>query len=103
MRLDLRELSIVINRLLDHIIEDGGVTEVEIKNVHYWMVSEDDRHDMSKSSPDVDIGSLADDWEFVSKLLNKESVPIAMQLAEVAPLVLYLGEKLGPELAKQGK
>ena len=51
---------------------------------------------------ELDIGSLSDDWEFLSKLLQSENQPVAYQLTQVAPLLRYLGEWLGEDLAKDG-
>ena len=102
MRLNLVELRAATNRILDHIIEDQGVTTLDRESVFYWAVSADDRYDMSKDPPGIDVGSLKDDWEFSSSILKGDSKPLALQLSELAPLLQCVGEILGPQLAKRG-
>ncbi len=50
----------------------------------------------------LDVGSLVDDWGFVSSLLEPDASPVAYQLTELAPLLAYVGEKLAVELAGKG-
>ena len=50
----------------------------------------------------LDVGNLADDWEFVSRLLREENQPVAYQLTELAPLLAYIGEALAKDLGKRG-
>lgn len=102
MEIDLGELKTIINRLLDHAIDKRGVTSVRLEKNYYWNISEESRYDMAIKVPDFDVGSLVDDWGFVSHLLDKESDPIVYQLTEVAPILRYVGESLGRELAKYG-
>jgi hypothetical protein len=49
----------------------------------------------------LDVGNLADDWKFVSRLLRKDNQPVAYQLTELAPLLAYLGEVLAKDLGKR--
>ncbi|MGH6792834.1 MAG: hypothetical protein ACRECF_08865 [Methyloceanibacter sp.] len=41
-------------------------------------------------------------WEVVSRLLRKESEPVAYQLTELPPLLAYLKEALAKDLGKRG-
>ena len=51
---------------------------------------------------ELEVGDLADDWEFVSRLLQEENQPVAYQLTELAPLLAYLGEVLARDLSERG-
>lgn len=102
MEIDIVELKRVVDRLLDHLIHTRGVRVVELKNNYYWTVPDDQVYDMARNTFELGIGSLVDDWDFVSSLLDKETDPVTYQLTEVAPLLRYIGEVLGPELAGLG-
>lgn len=102
MEIELRQVRDVVNKLLDHIIATRGVSKVELGQNFYWNVSEDALYKMEHKPAELDVGSLEDDWEFVSGLLKKDSVPIAYQLTEVAPLLRRIGEVLGKQLAEKG-
>jgi hypothetical protein len=101
MEIDLLQVKAVVNRLLDHIIEARGVKVVEIKNSNYWNIPSDAIYDSEKPT-DLDVGSFVDDWEFLSNLLDGNNQPIAYQLTELAPLIRYIGETIGKDLAKYG-
>ena len=57
---------------------------------------------MELNPGELDVGDLADDWEFVSRLLQEENHPVAYQLTELAPLLAYLGEVLAQDLGERG-
>lgn len=101
MDIDTRELRVVINRLLDHIIETRGIEKVSLDENFYWNVPEEQAYDMN-ATIECDVGSLEDEWEFVSSLLDPDSDPVAYQLTEVAPIIRRIGEVLGKQLAGEG-
>lgn len=102
MQLDLRDLKQAITVALDHIIETRGVSSLEITQPFYWNVPQDMRYDMAQDPPELDVGSLADEWEFCANLLDGHSPPVAIQLDELAPLLQYVGVVLGERLARHG-
>ena len=99
---DLVELKKVVNRLLDHVIETRGVRAVTLGDRYYWEVPAPDRYRVEVDPGELDVGDLADDWEFVSRLLQEENQPVAYQLTELAPLLAYLGEVLARDFGEQG-
>ena len=102
MTIDLVELRAVVNRLLDHIIETRGVRAVEIRDETYWTVPWPEVRAADSTPGELDVGSLADDWELLSALLDEGAEPVAYQLTELAPLIRYIGETLGRDLAGRG-
>ena len=102
MELDLRALKAVTNRLFDHIIEVRGMTKVNLEQPYYWDLPGESLYDITQNPRDFYMGSLADDWEFVSSLLDEQTQPVAYQLTELAPLLRYIGEVTSRELAKEG-
>lgn len=102
MEIDLKQLKEVTNRLLDHLIETRGVTKVSIEQPFYWDLPLPETYDVEEKPPAPDVGSLVDDWEFLSGLLEADADPVAYQLTELTPLIRYIGLKLGKELASKG-
>ena len=102
MEIDLREVRIVVNKLLDHIIETRRVTQLGVEHPNYWNVRYEQLIDPTGPPDNLDIGSLTDDWDLLRSLIESDTPPVAYQLTEVAPLIRYIGEVLGRELASQG-
>lgn len=102
MEIDVVKLRAAVDRLFQHIIETRGVRRVELGSDLYWSMPEEELYNVADRPETLDIGRLSDDWEFISKLLNGETEPVAYQLTEVAPLLRRLGEVLGRELASKG-
>jgi hypothetical protein len=69
--IDLVELRAVVDRLLDHVIETRGVRTVALEDRYYWEVPASARYRTEVDSGELDVGNLADDWEFVSRLLRE--------------------------------
>jgi hypothetical protein len=99
---DLVQLKKIINRLLDHVIEIRGVRAVALDHRYYWEVPAPDRYRVDSDPAELDVGDLADDWEFVSRLLREENQPVVYLLTEIAPLLAYLGEVLAQDLSEPG-
>ena len=90
--IDLRELQTVVNRLLDHLIKSKGIEAVPLAHTLYWNISTEELYDVVNPPKQPDIGSLADDWDFIRKLNDPSTEPVTIQLTEVAPILRYIGE-----------
>ncbi len=102
LKIKLIDLKNVTERLFDHIMKIRGEQEVEIDKSFYWNIPLDELFDMDKKPIDFDIGSLSDDWDFLSGLLEEDTIPVARQLTELSALFRIIGEKLGDKLASEG-
>jgi hypothetical protein len=100
--IDLVELRAVINRLLDHVIETRGRRTVALERPYYWEVPVSERYNVEVEPAELDVGNLADDWQFVSSLLQASTQPVGYQLTELAPLLDYIGQALADELGPKG-
>lgn len=101
-KISLESLQIITNKLFDHIIKIRNVKYVELSSNYYWIVDNGQLYDINNEPSEFSIGSLVDDWEFLSQLTIQEALPVAYQLTELGPLLSFIGEILGKELAKQG-
>lgn len=102
MDIDLVELRQITMRLFDHLIEDRKIAKVPLEENFYWTVPTDNLYRVASAPEELNVGSLHDDWGFISPLLSAETSPIAYQLTELSPLLSYIGHKLSAELADQG-
>ncbi|WP_422087890.1 hypothetical protein [Variovorax sp.] len=95
LEINLTELRLVINRIFDHMEHDLGQISVKLENDGYWDVAEGERYDFAKKPESFDHGQLYDDWEFLSAILDDKDQAVSIMLAHVAPLLRYVGEKVG--------
>ena len=102
LRIDLSELKKITDRLFEHIINTRGETKIDLAQSFYWNIPFNKLLDTSKDPTGLDIGSLSDDWDFLSELLEEDNMPVARQFVELATLFRVIGEKLGEKLAQEG-
>lgn len=102
LKIDLTDLRKITEKLFDHIINTRNEKQVVIDKSFYWNIPFDELFDMGKRPKNLDIGSLSDEWEFVSELLEDNAIPVAFQFTELATLFRLIGEKMGEKLASKG-
>lgn len=102
MRIDLSELKETIDRTFDHIINTRGIKTYELDKDLYWYIPSPDVYDPRQEphGENMTLGSFSDNWEFLRKVLEPDDGPLAWHLTQLAPLLRYLGERLGEDLAK---
>jgi hypothetical protein len=89
------DLKAVVNLILDHIVHDLKIEAVQIEEDFYWDVDSKYLYDVQTTASDLSIGSLRDDWEFLTKMGNDRRDAVSLMLIHVAPLLRYIGEKVG--------
>jgi hypothetical protein len=94
--IDLHKLRTALNAIIDHPVEDLGITTVKIeeKEDFYWYYDSRDTYNMSKTPVEPLTGQLTDDNDFVKLVHRGESADISLNLIHVAPLLKYIGEKI---------
>lgn len=95
--IDLHTLKQVTNAILDHIINDLKIKKIAIKGDRdfYWEVPSDRLYAVKKEQPQLDMGRLSDDWEFLVPIKDDKNQAVALMLIHLAPLLRYLGEEIG--------
>lgn len=90
-RIDIATLRSQVNALLD-LFEQQGVRSVAIANDFYWSVpwGSETVEGEGGDEPELVIGSLADDVEFLDGMQDE---PAALMLCHVAPVLHYLGQR----------
>jgi hypothetical protein len=94
-RIKVSDIRKVVLRLLDHIERDRGIEDVEISQNFYWLIDPGARFDMGRDPSEFEVGSLIDDWDLVSGLLQEGSEPVSLQLTELAPVLDFVGRAVG--------
>jgi len=80
----------VTNRIFDFIERDLGLKSVDLRNNFYWSISDDALYAMDNKPQELDVGSLVDDYDFVSAAHGDPSQAIPLVLMHVAPLLKWL-------------
>jgi hypothetical protein len=94
--LDVQLLRSAVVAILDH-IEEMGIREVPIADEadFYWDVSDEDLFKVHARQPILGVGRLSDDMEFLESVAKDPSLAVSLLLIHAAPLLRYLGEKIG--------
>jgi hypothetical protein len=88
--IDIATLRAHVNSMLD-LFERQGVASVPLDADFYWSIPWGSEYALS-AAPEPDVGSLADDIEFLGK---DSDTPVAIMLCHAAPLLHYLGQRAG--------
>jgi len=96
--LPIRDLKTVLDLILDRLIAEG-VYEIPITASAdlYWDIDGEHLYDMTKRppelTPELTVGRLSDDWQFLSPLLTDDQQAFPLMLIHVAPLLRYIANK----------
>jgi hypothetical protein len=95
--IDVKELRDGVCAILDHIANDLKITKVPIDEGvdFYWEVAPQHLFDVKQQAPQLDVGRLSDDWDFVQKMVADGSPFVALMLVHIAPLLRYLAHRFG--------
>jgi hypothetical protein len=97
LEIDILSLKQATDAILDHIVNDLGVKKLAIKkdSDFYWEVPSDHLYAVKEDQPQLDVGRLSDDLEFIAQMLDTKSSTVAFMLIHLAPLLRYVGEEVG--------
>lgn len=94
--INIGEVRRAVDLLFQHITEDMGMKEIPLTQDYYWNIPLDQIYEMETAAGKVaerlDVGSLVEDMKTVDRVLGKPEARLAIQLAELAPLLRYLGK-----------
>jgi hypothetical protein len=90
------DLRCVVNLILDHMKFDLGLESCPITKDLYYEIDGDALYAVGDDVGALSVGSLRDDWEFLQPLLTQDrQMAVSLMLIHVAPLLRYLGQKIG--------
>jgi hypothetical protein len=92
---EVDKLRYVVDAIFDHISNKLGIKSIDIEENFYWNVDSQSLFKTKEKPLETDLGSLHDDWGFLREILNDEDQAVALMLVHAAPLLRYIGEKIG--------
>jgi hypothetical protein len=94
--IDLLKLRQAANAIFDR-LDDLGVTKVTLREDadYYWEVPSDRLYNVREKQPQLDVGRLSDDLEFLSAILKDKKQAVSLMFIHLAPLLRYVGEEIG--------
>ncbi|AZA80849.1 hypothetical protein C1637_11435 [Chryseobacterium lactis] len=58
----------------------------------YWNIPDEELYDVYKEPKDLTIGSLAEDWEFLQKVLKREREVIEYDFTKISDILKLIGQ-----------
>ena len=95
MDIDIDKLQRITDRIFDHIRQDLEIDKISMDQDYYWNIPSAALYDMDNDPKDIDVGQLSDDLDFLLKLPPDKDQAISLMFIHLAPLLRYIGEKVG--------
>jgi len=99
--IDVRKLKESLDLLLGNLI-DSGIECLDLDSQYYWEVEEVQKYGFQAEPKGYVVGDFSDDLMTLDKVLKNKDLAVAYTLAQVAPLVAYVGLMAGRKLAGNG-
>lgn len=93
MKISINELKTLCQLLLDK-VEEIGFNEIEFDTDNYWFVSSDEREIFTEDTPNLSVGSIADDIQSLRGILNKTNPSTTVDFDRLANVLIALGERI---------
>lgn len=94
MKISIEELRIAAQRTLEYVGEKYG-DEVELDQDYYWSLPKEAKYDVLKETKVSQVGSLAEDYRQIEKLVTGGHDAVGYDLVYLAAIFRALGEELG--------
>jgi LPS sulfotransferase NodH len=93
MKVTVPQLRAMSDKIWNH-LEASGYEEIELQHDFYWHIPAASAYDMANEPSQHDVSRLADDSEFLQRLLEKDPGPIAYDLVGLSALLRAIGEQI---------
>jgi hypothetical protein len=95
MKVTVRELRILFEKLLNKMEEQNGIQSLEIDIDYYWVVSSCEWTNF-ESEVSLNVGSLIDDWESLQKVISEENIATYVDFDRLASILRAVSETIIP-------
>ena len=100
MPIDLAVLRRAFDAIFNHLEHDLRIKALKISDeiMFYWNIADGYSYKTGKTAPDFGMGSIQDDYEFVTSMLaDMESTKGApsIMLVHLAPILEFLAKEIG--------
>lgn len=89
-KIKISELRSIINAVFDKIENQFEVEEILLEEDYYLYVSNEQKYKISNDFGEYFIGSLYDDWDFLSSILGADDLATPLNFMHIAPILDYL-------------
>lgn len=95
---NLAELKVAAVALIDNLIQLHGKDTIAINPDadFYWEVPLEALYEVKGTQPQLDVGRVSDDWEFVRPVAADAGAATPLALIHLAPVLRYLSERVKP-------
>ena len=93
MKININEVSEVVNLLLKELKENINKNEVEVDEDYYWFVNKDELYNPYENPKNLTLGQLSEDWDELKSVLRKEKKLISYDLVKLSVLMRVIGDK----------
>jgi hypothetical protein len=90
-----RDLRKAINNIFDHLETDLKMEDIKLEHDYHNDVMLSDKFVITDKAPDMGIGQLYDDWEFLEKILDDREGSVSLMFDHVAPILRYIAYRIG--------
>lgn len=93
MKIKFDDLQQVLQILLDK-AKIAGFNDISIDIDNYWFVASDEREIVNYNIPELCVGSINDDLEYLNKILNGKNLPTPVDFERLGNILICIGEKI---------
>lgn len=95
--ISLEDLKTIINIILEQAQDDLGSNMLKLDHDFYYQIGLNETYNFSDEEPEVLIGQLYDDLEFLKKILDDRERGVTLMLDHLAPILRYISFKINPK------
>lgn len=96
MIVETSQLESICQRILDK-LKFLDIRQIEVSQDMYWELTAKQAYDMKFEVDQPNIGSLADDWSMLLKLVDKPERTTFVDFDRLAAILKAISEELNPE------
>jgi len=98
LEVSLNDLEEIVSRIFQNIKKAYNQDVVNLNRDYYYTISLEEKYPETVGDlPDVLMGQLYDDWEFLQRILSNSDEGSPLMLDHVAPLLRYIAYHFLPK------
>ena len=90
MKISVRELRAISNKLWDH-LEAEGHSEIDLVHDFYWNIPAEALYDLNQPPAEHTVGQLYDDWSDLQRLLDPDPDILTYDLVDLSAIMREIG------------
>ena len=92
--ISLKDLEKIVCLIFKNLESELMNDNVELDHDFYYHIPLDETYKISEGDPEVLVGQLYDDWDFLESILEDNEQGVSLMLDHVAPLLRYIAFKI---------